>query len=319
MSRVLFSAVALLSVALAVQPAIETIALPDAAAFPEGIAHDVARGAIYTASAETGAVVRVNLNSRAVSTVAAAGVLFPAGSNPAFPAALGMKLDAENRLWIAGGRTGKMFVLNTITGALIQQFEVPNPTGSLINDVAIAGSAAYFTDTRAATLWRIPFTNTSAGPLEAWRSFDGTALKYDPNANNLNGIAATADGKTLIVVQMAAGLLFKIDVASKAVTAIATRNADLSGADGLVLDGRTLYVVRQTAVEIARVDLAADLASGVVSARLKDPLLAWPATAIKVGDRLIVVNTQFNTRANNAAVRPFTLASVPVARLAPGR
>ena len=131
----------------------------------------------------------------------------------------------------------------------------------------------------------------------------------------MNGITVTPDGQTLIVVQMAKGLLFTIDIPSKVVKAIDTGGEDLSGADGLVLDGDTLYVVRQTAVEIATVVLSDGMTRGRVVSRFKDPGLAWPATAVKVGGALVVVNTQFNTREPNTTTRPFTFLRVPLSRL----
>jgi Cu-Zn family superoxide dismutase len=117
---------------------------------------------------------------------------------------------------------------------------------------------------------------------------------------------------------MGKGLLFRIDVASKTVAPIDTAGADLTGADGLVLDGRTLYVVRQPAAEIATVALSEDLTKGTVTSRFKDAQLAWPATAAKVGDRLLVVNTQFNARTKKTETLPFTIVSVPLARLTAG-
>jgi Cu-Zn family superoxide dismutase len=303
------------AVALAQAPVLSTIALPAGITFPEGVAYDASADVAYTASAVTGAVVRVNLRTGASETVAAAGTLLPAGTPAPFPAVLGMKLDGQHRLWIAGGATGRMWILDTQTGKVVKAFQVPNPSGSLINDVVLVGSAGYFTDTRFATLWRVQATGSQIGALEPFVTFANTPLQYDNNAN-LNGIAATPDGKSLIVVQMGKGLLFRIDLATKAVTAIDTAGQDLSGADGLVLDGHTLYVVRQTAVEIATGQLSADYAKGTVVNRLKDPLLAWPATAAKVGDHLLVVNTQFNTRGDNSQKTPFTLARVPLARLA---
>ena len=56
-----------------------------------------------------------------------------------------------------------------------------------------------------------------------------------------------------------------------------------------------------------------------MTGRFKDAPLAWPATAAKVNDRLLVVNTQFNTRASKSQTLPFTILSVPLARLAGGR
>lgn len=300
------------------QSALETYPLPATFAFPEGIAYDAAAGVAYTADATNGAVVRVNLRTKAVETVAAAGVLHPAGGDPpAFPFALGMKVDSGGRLWIAGGRTGRVMVLDTRTGALVKSMTIPNPAASLLNDVAIVGTSAYITDTRVGTLWRVETRGTEIGALEPWLNFTGTPLQYDPAIANVNGIAATPDGRSLIVVHMGKGLLFRIDIAAKTVHPIDTAGADLTGADGLVLDGQNLMVVRQTAVEIATVQLTADLTKGTVVKRFKNPALAWPATAFKFGDRLIVVNTQFNTRAANTATRPFTLAAVPIAQLMP--
>ncbi len=295
-------------------PALDRYDLPATVTFPEGIAHDPAAGTIYTASAVTGTLIRLNLKTRASEVVAPAGTLVPGGETKTFPAVLGMKLDGTNRLWIAGGRSGKIFVLEAKSGKVLKQFEVPDPSKSLINDVAIVGNSAYFTDTVVPTLWRVTTKGSDIGALEPWLDFSGTPLQYFDGAN-LNGIAATPDGRSLIVVQMGKGLLFKIDLTSKAVTPIDTAGEDLTGADGLVLDGRTLYVVRQTAVEIATVQLSADLAKGTVTTRFKNPALAWPATAAKIGDRLVVVNTQFNTRANKTQTVPFTLASVPLSVL----
>jgi sugar lactone lactonase YvrE len=201
---------------------------------------------------------------------------------------------------------------------VIKQLEVPDPSKSLINDVALVGTTGYFTDTRTPTLWRIEAKGNEIGSLEPWLDFTGTALQYYQGAN-LNGIAATPDGQSLIVVQMGKGLLFRIDIKSKAVSPIDTAGADLTGADGLVLDNRTLYVVRQTAVEIATVQLSQDLTKGTVVNRFKDPQLAWPATAAKVGDQLLVVNTQFNTRSDKKQVLPFTIVSVPLAKLTPAK
>jgi sugar lactone lactonase YvrE len=289
------------------------IALPADVTFPEGIAYDPAGDTVYTASALDGALARVTLSSGVSEPVTPAGVLMPADTTT-FPGMLGMALDTGGRLWMAGGRLGQMSVVDTATGSLVGQREVPTVGTSLINDVVVVGGAGYFTDTFHPVLWRLEVSGDEIGALEPWLDLEGTAIEYGEGAN-LNGIAVTPDGQTLVVVQMAAGLLFSIDIATKTVTPIDTGGADLSGADGLVLDGQTLYVVRQTAVEIATVALAEDLSSGVVTSRFTDPALAWPATAALVGDELLVVNTQFNTRGDNSQTLPFTIARVPVSRL----
>src|SRR5690606_30121794 len=221
---------------------------------------------------------------------------------------------SHGRLWVAGGRGSGMGVLDASSGTMIKLFQTAG-TGGVINDVAIAGNAAYVTDTTRPTLWRVPFGDDSVGDVEAWLSFEGTPITYGQGPG-LNGIAATADGRSLIVVHMGSGALFRIDVADKRVTTIDIGGEALDTADGLVLDGRTLYVVRQGEQEIVTVALADDLASGTVVNRFRDPALLWPATAALAGDELLVVNTQFNKRGTNDPALPFSIVGIPTARLA---
>lgn len=298
--------------------ALRTYDLPDTVSFPEGVAYDAEAGVLYTGSATNGVLIRIDAATHAVEEVASAGTLVPADLDT-FPGVLGMEVDKVKRLWVAGGRTGMIWVLDTGTGTVIRRLTVPTAGKSLINDVALIGSAAYFTDTSVPTLWRIQAGSGAVGEVEPWLDFTGTAVEY-AQGSNLNGITATPDGGSLIVVQMTKGLLFRIDVASRAVTTIDTAGEDLSGADGLVLDGDLLYVVRQRAGEIAAVRMNADLTKGTVISRFTDPALTWPATAVKVGADLVVVNTQFNTRSSNTPRRPFKLLRVPASRIAsPGK
>lgn len=291
---------------------VTTFTLPPSVKFPEGIAFSTATQMFYTADAENGTVVEISRKGDATRIVAGPGVVAPVGTTT-FPAALGMKVDAANRLWIAGGRTGRMSVLDVKTGKLIRQ--VASPTaGSLINDVAIAGNAAYFTDTRNPTLWRLAAEGPRIGDLQPWISFADTPIQYD-GGNNLNGITLTPDGQYLIVVQMDKGLLFRIEIASQAIRAINTTGIDLSGGDGLVMIGDVLYVVRQPAGEIVALQIQPDPLLAKVITRFRDPALAWPATAVAVENSLVVANSQFNARATKAAREPFSFAFVPLSRL----
>ena len=291
-------------------PALATFPLPASVTYPEGVAYDAKSNAIFTGSAATGNIVRIDLKSRQATDVAAA--VLPVEP---FPALLGMKVDGAGRLWLAGGRTGAMAVVDARTGAVIKKFEVPTKGASLINDVAIVGDAAYFTDSLTPTLWRVSTAGGKIGDLEPWLQFAGTPLEYTTPGANLNGITATEDGRTLLVVQMNKGLLFRIDIAGKTVSAIDIGGESVATGDGLVLDRRRLYVVRQGEQEIVTIDLADDLSKGKVVSRFKDPALTWPATAAKIGDNLLVVNTQFNKRSTKDPVTPFAIVSVPLSRL----
>jgi sugar lactone lactonase YvrE len=284
--------------------------LPAEISYPEGIAHD--RGAIYTMGAADGVLARTNLATGQSTILQPAGVIVPAGTT-AFPAALGMKIDASGRLFIAGGRTGKMYVYDVNSGKLLRTFDTA--AGGLVNDVILINGAAIFTDTLHPKLWRVPLNGQTLGELETWIDLKGGPIPYGEGAS-LNGIAATPDGSTLIVGQMGKGLLFRIDVATKAITPIDLDGQLVTGVDGLVLTGNTLYVVSQTQEEVITVELSADYRSGKVLNRFKDPAIRWPATAALHGDRLLVVNAQFNKRNANEAVKPFSVISIPRASLA---
>lgn len=303
-----------LPAAHAQQAEITQYVLPAEITYPEGIAFDPKANVIYTASAATNAIARIAPDSTQATIISAAGALQP--TEP-FPALLGMTVDAAGRLWLAGGRAGFMAVLDSKTGRELKRFQAPTSGKSLINDVAIAGSNAYYTDTFVPTLWRVAVKGDQIGSLEAWLDFAGSPLVY-AEGPNLNGIAATADGRHLIVVQMNKGLLFRIGVEDKRVAPIDTSGEALGTADGLVLDGRTLYVVRQGEQEVVTIELSEDLAKGRVLNRFKSPALAWPATAARVGDRLLVVNTQFNQRQAKKARTPFTIIGIPLSALAGG-
>lgn len=286
--------------------------LPAEITFPEGVTYDADGGALYVGSAATGAIARMTVADKKATVLSPAGSL---GTAEPFPGMLGMKADGAGRLWVAGGRTGRITVVDTRTGKPLKQLQTPAEPAGLLNDVAVVAGNAYVTDTLRPTLWRVTTSGGQVGELEPWLDFTGTALEYGQGAN-LNGIAATADGRSLIVVQMNKGLLFRIGLADKSVTPIATSGEALATADGLVLDGRTLYVVRQGEQEIVTVTLSADLKSGKVVNRFRHADLAWPATAAKVGDELVVVNTQFNKRQSSDAATPFSLVGVPLVLLA---
>jgi Cu-Zn family superoxide dismutase len=290
-----------------------TVALPEAVSFPEGIAYDASAGVLYTASAENGAVARIDAEAGTTAVVVPGGTIVPADST-VFPGPLGMTV-ADDRLWVAGGLTGTVTVLNTSDWSIVKQVTVPTAPKSLLNDVAIAGGAAFITDTFVPTLWRMPIQGDTIGDPEPWLDLSGSAIEYG-DGPNLNGIVATPDGESLIVVQMNVGRLFRIDVETKAIAQIDVAGADLTTGDGLALDGDILYVVRQGAGEVATVRLNQDLTGGTVVSRFSEGL-AWPATAAVVGDELVVVNTQFNTRGSEPSTtrRPFTLLRIPASRL----
>lgn len=293
------------------QSGVRILPLPEAAAYPEGVTVDPATGAIYTNSANTGVVFRIDPETGAVVQVA--DPLGLGDSSPARPVsvALGLKADGQGRLWVAGARTGSMHVVDIATGQRLARFATPQGPW-LINDVALTSDAAYFTDTLRPLLWRVSRDSIADAVLEPWLSFEGTVLEYGEDPN-LNGIVATPDGRYLIVVLMKTGRLYRIDARTREVTAIDTGDSALDGGDGLALVGRRLFLVRQSAGEVVALDLSIDLTAAVEAKRIKPTELAWPATVAVRGDRLIVANSQLNRRGSGDPVLPFSLVSIPLA------
>jgi hypothetical protein len=113
--------------------------------------------------------------------------------------------------------------------------------------------------------------------------------------NNLNGIVATPDGKSLIAVQTNTGALWRIDPATGRGTRIDLGGASVANGDGLLLSGRTLYVVRNRDTRIAVVTLQPDLSRGTVTRTITSRNFDVPTTVARIGSRLYAVNARFGT------------------------
>ena len=287
--------------------------LPGDAVFPEGIAYAPATNSFYVGSTGDGTIFRGSVATGEVQ-------VFSPGGSDGRTIAIGMKVDAQGRLFVAGGNSGDIYIYNTVNRALISRLATgSSPT--FINDVTVTPSGeAYFTDSQSPVLYKVAANSLGIFAVERFINFVGTPIVYG-QGTALNGIAASADGRYLIVVQTNTGQLFRIEVATKAIVEIDLGGETLTNGDGVVLDGQLLYAVRNRLGVIAVVRLAPDFASGVVVNSLADPSFAFPTTAAKVGDRLLVVNSQFDRRGPGLSpVLPFTVSSVaiPAATPVPG-
>lgn len=280
------------------------IALPDAISFPEGIAVTPDGKTAYTAGSSDGTIARVDLASgrSAVLPNALRGQVTRAG-------AFGMKLDGKGRLWIAGGRSRNIYVVDPRTDRRLATITTDPQTG-LINDAAIAGGRIWFTDSLVPVLWSVDLDKPLPATATRWMRYDGTPLEYG-EGGNLNGIAA-AGRDTLIVVQANKGLLFRVDTRNRKVEPVDLGGETVVGGDGLVINRNKLYVIRTAESEIVSIRFDADWRRGKVIARLQQPGVRLPATAAISSRDLIVVNAQLKHRDDNAPVRPFTLSRVPL-------
>ena len=290
-------------------------ALPGDRAFPESIGYNPVNGDFFVGSLADGQVLRGNVGDEAVTE------FLPAGGDGRGSAA-GIKVDARGRLFVGGGPGGKVWIYDIATRRHIATLS-SGAAVTLINDIAILpGGEAYVTDSLHPVLYRIAADATGEAWLEEWLPFAGTPLTYFRAGLNLNGIAPSADGTYLLVNQTNAGLLFRIEIATKTV-----RTIDLGGridegqpivqtlphGDGILLDGQRLFVARNTSNEIAIVDLTPDLLRGEVTARLSPTELVFPTGLAKAGDRLLVTNAQLNRMGPGSEPDlPFTVVSMPL-------
>lgn len=278
--------------------------LPGTAVFPEGIAHQNGSKNFYVGSTTDGTIFRGTLGQEETE------IFFPPVAER--PTAVGMKVDAQNRLYVAGGNTGKVFVYDTVGKTLLRTLTTPAASATFLNDITLTPDAAYITDSQRPVLFRVSRSASGLGEIESWLDFTGTALEYQTGFN-LNGIASTPDGKYLIVVQSNTGKLFRITVADKSVTEINLSGGTVKNGDGILLDGQTLYVVRNQDVIIVPVRLASDFSAGTLGTPFSDDSLRYPTTIAQEGKRLLVVNSQFNKRGEGRTPElPFTVSDIAI-------
>jgi sugar lactone lactonase YvrE len=111
---------------------------------------------------------------------------------------------------------------------------------------------------------------------------------------NANGITATPDGKWLIIVQSATGLLYRVDPHTGVAVVIDLGGELVTAGDGILLDGHTLYVSRNAVNRIAVIDLEPDLSAGEYIGDITSPSFDAPTTIAEFGNSLYAVNARFS-------------------------
>jgi sugar lactone lactonase YvrE len=269
----------------AAAPAAEVIVLPGATS-AEGIA--AGRGAtFYAGDLFAGDIFRGDLQRGTAERFIDA---------PTGRMAVGMAVDiAHDLLFVAGGFTGQAYVYDTRSGATVASYQFGAAASTLINDVALTKDGAWFTDSFQAQLYFVPVSRAGVpGPTFSTLGLSGPAATLIGNgAVNLNGIQATANGKTLIVAHSANAQLYTVDPATGASAPIA--GVSVPNVDGILLEAGRLWAVQNFSNQVSRIRLAPDLASGVVEEVITSDLFQVPTTAARFGSRLAVVNAKFDT------------------------
>jgi sugar lactone lactonase YvrE len=209
---------------------------------------------------------------------------------------VGLSFDQRtNYIFVAGGPDGSAYVFDAVSGELVRTYTFDD--AEFVNDVIVTRRAAYFTDSFRSVLYRVELGPggrlLDQGAVETIQL--GDDFESVPGAFNANGIEATPDGKSLIVVNSEVGTLYRVDPDTGEATEIDLGGESVTSGDGILLQGKTLYVLRNQLNQIAVIRLSPDLSSGTLIDTITDDNFDVPTTLALSGSRLYAVNARFGT------------------------
>jgi hypothetical protein len=203
--------------------------------------------------------------------------------------AIGLSLR-RGVLFVAGGETGEAYAYNARTGRDLGAFQLTTDE-TFVNDVITTRNAAYFTDSVNQRLYKIPIRGSRGFGDPEVLPLTGDIVFVE--GFNVNGIEATRNGKTLILVQSNTGKLFTADAQTGETAEIDLGGETVVNGDGILLQGRRLWVVQNFDELLTLVRLSPDRSSGVVVDRFTDETFDVPTTVARAGNRLAIVNARF--------------------------
>lgn len=271
------------------------IDLPDGF-FPEGIA--VGKGStFYVGSLADGSIYKGDLRTGQGAVLTA-----PTGSFTT----VGLEVDNQERIWVAGGPSGTGRVYDGVTGELLAAYTLTNPLESFLNDVVVTNNAAYFTDSGTQNdpdpsmfrfageprLFVVPLGEDKSLPDQSAVWTLATDLP-DIDFPNINGIETTPGEAALVVGHTSAQSLFTVDPATGHGEMIDIGGIPLMGNDGIIRRGNTIYVVENAASQVSAVKIAPDGSAGEVTAVYPVAGAETPTTAGLFGNALYVADARF--------------------------
>lgn len=261
-----------------------TVPLP-AGFQPEGIE---ARGSrFYAGSRATGQIVVGSVKGGPTRE------LVPAQADA--PSALGLRRDGRGRLFVSGGRTGTVSVYDARTGELLNR-QKPASDPAFVNDVALLRDKAVFTDSAQQRLVVLPLGREGRiGDAKTVPITGSLAYDADPTTLEANGIVASRDGRTVIVVNSRTGELHRVDPETGVSTLIPVTGGPLTNGDGLLRRGTTLLAVQNRLNRIAVLRLGRKDATATVKRTITDSQFDVPTTLAFAKGRLFTVNARFST------------------------
>lgn len=227
--------------------------------------------------------------------------------------AVGMSFDSRSHfLFVAGGFSGSASVYDARTGELKAAYQLNSSLeASLVNDVVVTRTAAYFTDSFRSFIYRVPLGPGGRLPpqsevVEIPLGGDFMPGPGAPLGVSANGIDATPDGKYLILNNSDLGTLYRVDPVTGHALLIDLAGVSLVFGDGILLDGFELYVVQNLLNQIAVVRLNIDRTRGTLTRVINDSAFRIPATVAAFGNSLYAVNARFDVAPPTMPADPAT-------------
>ena len=278
----------------------ETIEYVVPAEPPEGVVYDQRTKAFYGGDVSDGTLYRGTLDDRT------AEVFLPAGAPGGRTEAVGVNVDKEGRLYVAGGSTGALFVYDIETKEQVARFDTGE--GGFINDVTITKKGdVYFTDSFRPFIYKVTAEQVEAGGGTPEAILLTPEVEYQPGFN-ANGIQATQNGKYIIFADTNDGKLYRLETATDEIQEIQVQG-QTNNPDGLELRGHTLYVVDNQNELIVEVRLSGNFLEGRVVSNTTSPEFHTPTTVSIAGGRLLVANAEFFDQSE--AGPPYYVVSIP--------
>ncbi|WP_167538329.1 superoxide dismutase [Streptomyces albofaciens] len=273
--------------------------LPDG--FRPGCAADGRFGLLYFGSLHDGSVHRVD-------PATGDGALVHRGTGGP---AVALQVNWQTSLFVAGGASGELRVIEGGTGAVRGVYPLGG-AAAYASDLIGVGAGHYVSDAARPCVHLLPY-----GPSGSLPPPPGGIVTLPLTGEWVQGDGPTATGITyaddggLIVLNSAAGALYRVDPKTGDAVRVPHHGPSLCGGDGLCTLGGRLHVVRPelNAVDVLRLDPAT---GSTTVGRLTDPDLDAPGKPAVDRSRtqLCVPNTRRGTPPTPTT--PYTALSLPL-------
>jgi hypothetical protein len=200
---------------------------------------------------------------------------------------------AQNQIWACGGWLSNAFVFDANSGATLATIQFPPM--SMINDVKIRGATAYFSDSALPNIYTVAIAANGlpAGPPQVVPLTGDFVTVPGLQEANSNGILPLPGSSDILIVNSAAGVLYKVDSTTGVAKAL---NMSVPGADGLFLADGNVYVVQNTPTDTVTIlSFDANFTAGTIVKQIADPIFDSPSDGLKVGADLWIVNSRLGS------------------------